>query len=179
MNNVLYVLLILTYCCVVTCISSLFQISRGKPLKFKRLEDFLKDSHKKHRDETRIQRAKHRPPPPMPPAKNRLAFAVRIREYVLSLTKGFWIKFLPNAFMVLITGRWHKIWDCSHTLCLFARIQWNTAFMITWSKEMLNGNDQVLLWWVCPSRRRQHVGLAGQNILYNPTVCSKSLSCCS
>uniref|UniRef100_A0A672YFN1 Large ribosomal subunit protein uL30 N-terminal eukaryotes domain-containing protein n=1 Tax=Sphaeramia orbicularis TaxID=375764 RepID=A0A672YFN1_9TELE len=56
------------------------KVSKGKPLKFKRLEDFLKDSHRKHRDETRIQRNRHRPPAPLPPAKNRLAFAVRIRE---------------------------------------------------------------------------------------------------
>ncbi|XP_034017588.1 60S ribosomal protein L7-like 1 [Thalassophryne amazonica] len=56
------------------------KVSKGKPLKFKRLEDFLKDSHRKHRDDTRIRRAEHRPPPPLPPAKNKLAFAVRIRE---------------------------------------------------------------------------------------------------
>ncbi|XP_035535139.1 60S ribosomal protein L7-like 1 [Morone saxatilis] len=56
------------------------KISKGKTLKFKRLEDLLKDSHKKHRDETRIRRAEHRPPAPLPPAKNKLAFAVRIRE---------------------------------------------------------------------------------------------------
>ncbi|KAG7244223.1 hypothetical protein INR49_004296 [Caranx melampygus] len=54
------------------------KVSKGKALKFKRLEDFVKDSHKAHRDETRIRRAEHRPPPPLPPAK--LAFAVRIRE---------------------------------------------------------------------------------------------------
>lgn len=61
----------------------MIQVSRGKGLKFKRLEDFLKDSHRKHRDETRIRRLEHKPPEPLPPAKNRLAFAVRIREYVL------------------------------------------------------------------------------------------------
>lgn len=56
------------------------QVSKGKPLKFKRLEDFLKEKHRKHRDETRINRADHRPPTPLPPSKNRLIFAVRIRE---------------------------------------------------------------------------------------------------
>ncbi|CAJ1077592.1 S ribosomal protein L7-like 1 [Xyrichtys novacula] len=56
------------------------KVSKGKPIKFKRLEDILKESHKKHRDETRIRRAQFRPPPPLPPAKNKLAFAVRIRE---------------------------------------------------------------------------------------------------
>ncbi|XP_068432916.1 60S ribosomal protein L7-like 1 [Clinocottus analis] len=56
------------------------KVSKGKPLKFKRLEDFLKDSHKRHRDDTRIQRAEHRPRPPLPAAKSKLAFAVRIRQ---------------------------------------------------------------------------------------------------
>uniref|UniRef100_A0A8C7WTK5 Large ribosomal subunit protein uL30 N-terminal eukaryotes domain-containing protein n=1 Tax=Oryzias sinensis TaxID=183150 RepID=A0A8C7WTK5_9TELE len=56
------------------------KVARGKPLNFKRLEDFLKDGHIKHRDETRIRRSKHRPAPPLPPAGNKLAFAVRIRE---------------------------------------------------------------------------------------------------
>lgn len=56
------------------------QITRGKALKFKRLEDFLKDSHKMRRDECRIRRYKQRPAEPLPPAKNKLAFAVRIKE---------------------------------------------------------------------------------------------------
>ncbi|KAM3603596.1 uncharacterized protein V6R79_025672 [Siganus canaliculatus] len=55
------------------------KVTKGK-LKFRRLEDLLKDSHKAHRDETRIKRAKRRPAAPLPPEKNRLAFAVRIRE---------------------------------------------------------------------------------------------------
>lgn len=61
-------------------INALFQVSKGKALKFKRLEDFLKDSHKKHRDESRILRLNRRPAAPLPPAKNKLAFVVRIRE---------------------------------------------------------------------------------------------------
>lgn len=61
-------------------VNALFQVSRGKALKFKRLEDFLKDSHKKHRDESRILRLNQRPAAPLPPAKNKLAFVVRIRE---------------------------------------------------------------------------------------------------
>ncbi|XP_037541173.1 60S ribosomal protein L7-like 1 [Nematolebias whitei] len=56
------------------------KVSKGKPIKFKRLEDFLVDSHKKHRDETRLRRAECRPPRPLPPARNKLAFAFRIRE---------------------------------------------------------------------------------------------------
>ncbi|KAL6096238.1 rpl7l1 [Pungitius sinensis] len=53
---------------------------KGKPLKFKRLEEFLKQSHRSHGDDTRIERLRHRPPAPLPPAKSKLAFAVRIRE---------------------------------------------------------------------------------------------------
>ncbi|KAK1796058.1 hypothetical protein P4O66_008856 [Electrophorus voltai] len=52
----------------------------GRPIKFKRLEEFCKDSKRRHRDDTRLQRAKTRPPPALPPAKNRLVFAVRVRE---------------------------------------------------------------------------------------------------
>ncbi|KAG7265262.1 hypothetical protein CRUP_022697 [Coryphaenoides rupestris] len=51
----------------------------GKPLLFKRLEDLLREGHRASRDETRIRRAKLRPPTALPP-KNKLAFAVRIKE---------------------------------------------------------------------------------------------------
>ncbi|XP_073701934.1 60S ribosomal protein L7-like 1 [Garra rufa] len=56
------------------------KVQKGDRLNFKRLEDFLKNSKRKNRDETRLARLKYRPPPPMPPGKNRLVFAVRIRE---------------------------------------------------------------------------------------------------
>lgn len=59
------------------------QVSRGKGLQFKRLEDFLKDSRRTHRDETRISRSEHRPADNLPLENHKLAFAVRIREYVL------------------------------------------------------------------------------------------------
>ncbi|KAG9282598.1 60S ribosomal protein L7-like 1, partial [Astyanax mexicanus] len=55
------------------------KVHKGKSLKFVRLEEFQKNSKKSHRDDIRIHRAKQRPPPPMPPAKNTLAFAVRVR----------------------------------------------------------------------------------------------------
>ncbi|XP_016091173.1 60S ribosomal protein L7-like 1 [Sinocyclocheilus grahami] len=56
------------------------KVQKGIPLKFKRLEEFLKNSKRRNRDETRLARLKQRPLPPMPPAKNSLVFAVRIRE---------------------------------------------------------------------------------------------------
>uniref|UniRef100_A0A1A8LQ76 Ribosomal protein L7-like 1 n=1 Tax=Nothobranchius pienaari TaxID=704102 RepID=A0A1A8LQ76_9TELE len=78
------------------------RISKGKPLKFKRLEDFLKDSHKKHRDDTRLQRANHRPPAPLPPTKNKLAFVVRIR-----MVKGV----SPKVMKVIQMMRLRKIFS--------------------------------------------------------------------
>uniref|UniRef100_A0A1A8JIK7 Ribosomal protein L7-like 1 n=2 Tax=Nothobranchius kuhntae TaxID=321403 RepID=A0A1A8JIK7_NOTKU len=78
------------------------RISKGKPLKFKRLEDFLKDSHKKHRDDTRLQRANHRPPAPLPSAKNKLAFVVRIR-----MVKGV----SPKVMKVIQMMRLRKIFS--------------------------------------------------------------------
>uniref|UniRef100_A0A1A8PN01 Ribosomal protein L7-like 1 n=1 Tax=Nothobranchius rachovii TaxID=451742 RepID=A0A1A8PN01_9TELE len=78
------------------------RISKGKPLKFKRLEDFLKDSHKKHRDDTRLQRANHRPPAPLPSAKNKLAFVVRIR-----MVKGV----SPKVMKVIQMLRLRKIFS--------------------------------------------------------------------
>ncbi|KAM9355694.1 LOW QUALITY PROTEIN: 60S ribosomal protein L7-like 1 [Pholidichthys leucotaenia] len=54
------------------------RISKGK-IKFKRLEEFLKESHKRRRDDTRIHRVERRPAEPLP-VKSKLAFAVRIRE---------------------------------------------------------------------------------------------------
>ncbi|XP_060770204.1 60S ribosomal protein L7-like 1 [Neoarius graeffei] len=49
-------------------------------LKFKRLEEYHKYSRIKQRDDVRLARFKHRPPPALPPAKNSLVFAVRIRQ---------------------------------------------------------------------------------------------------
>ncbi|KAK3522597.1 hypothetical protein QTP86_027154 [Hemibagrus guttatus] len=49
-------------------------------LKFTRLEEFHKYSRRKYRDEVRLARNRQRPPPPLPPSKNSLVFAVRIRE---------------------------------------------------------------------------------------------------
>ncbi|KAI7799954.1 60S ribosomal protein L7-like 1, partial [Triplophysa rosa] len=56
------------------------KVQKGIPVKFKRLEEFLKNSKKCQRDETRLARLQKRPPPAMPPAKHKLAFAVRIKE---------------------------------------------------------------------------------------------------
>jgi len=56
------------------------KVQKGRPLRFKRLEDFLKHGKRHHRDERRIQRAKARPLTDLPPLKNNLAFIVRIKE---------------------------------------------------------------------------------------------------
>ncbi|KAM9495595.1 60S ribosomal protein L7-like 1 [Clarias gariepinus] len=53
---------------------------KGRGLKFKRLEEFQRCSWRKKRDEVRLMRAQRRPPPALPPSKNSLVFAVRVRE---------------------------------------------------------------------------------------------------
>ncbi|KAL6485969.1 hypothetical protein MHYP_G00053610 [Metynnis hypsauchen] len=55
------------------------KVQRGQSLKFRRLEEFQRNSKSRLRDDARLRRAEQRPPPPLPPAKNTLAFAVRIR----------------------------------------------------------------------------------------------------
>ncbi|KAK1171404.1 60S ribosomal protein L7-like 1 [Acipenser oxyrinchus oxyrinchus] len=56
------------------------KLQRGKPLQFKRLENFLWESRRKHRDETRLNRAAHRPNQEILPIKPKLVFAIRIRQ---------------------------------------------------------------------------------------------------
>ncbi|XP_065112192.2 60S ribosomal protein L7-like 1 [Paramisgurnus dabryanus] len=56
------------------------KVQKGIPLRFKRLEDFLKRSKRRYRDESRLARLRQRPPPALPPVKHSLAFAVRIKE---------------------------------------------------------------------------------------------------
>ncbi|KAB5513633.1 hypothetical protein PHYPO_G00249000 [Pangasianodon hypophthalmus] len=53
---------------------------KGQLLRFKRLEEYHTNSRRRHRDEVRLVRNRHRPPPALPPAKNGLVFAVRIRQ---------------------------------------------------------------------------------------------------
>jgi len=84
--------------------------SKGKPLKFKRLEAFLKDSHRTCRDESRLKRLKGRPAPPVP-SKNKLAFVVRIRDVkgvspkVLKVVQMFRVrKIFSGAFVKINKG---------------------------------------------------------------------------
>ncbi|XP_035276106.1 60S ribosomal protein L7-like 1 [Anguilla anguilla] len=88
------------------------KVQKGRPLKFKRLEEFLRNSKRKHRDETRLRRNAHRPPPALPPAKNRLAFAVRIREI-----KGVSLKVMKVIQMLrlrkIFSGSFVRINKCS------------------------------------------------------------------
>ncbi|KAG5276531.1 hypothetical protein AALO_G00106750 [Alosa alosa] len=75
---------------------------KGRPVRFKRLEDFLKHGKRQHRDERRLQRANHRPPVDLPSPKNSLAFVVRIREI-----KGV----SPKVMKVLHMFRLRKIFS--------------------------------------------------------------------
>ncbi|XP_010211264.1 PREDICTED: 60S ribosomal protein L7-like 1 [Tinamus guttatus] len=53
---------------------------KGKQIQFKRLETFVRDSWRKHRDEVRLRRMKQRPGGVAVPQDHNLAFVVRIVE---------------------------------------------------------------------------------------------------
>ncbi|NXP77080.1 RL7L protein, partial [Ramphastos sulfuratus] len=54
------------------------KLQRGKQIQFKRLEAFVRDSWRKHRDVTRLRRMEQRPGQAALPQEHKLAFAVRI-----------------------------------------------------------------------------------------------------
>ncbi|NXJ98375.1 RL7L protein, partial [Corythaixoides concolor] len=55
------------------------KLQRGKQIQFKRLEAFVRDSWRKHRDNTRLRRMEQRPGQTVVvPQEHKLAFAVRI-----------------------------------------------------------------------------------------------------
>ncbi|XP_071893601.1 ribosomal protein uL30-like isoform X1 [Anas platyrhynchos] len=53
---------------------------KGKQIQFKRLEIFLRDSWRKHRDEVRLRRMEQKPGQVALPKEHKLAFVVRIAE---------------------------------------------------------------------------------------------------
>ncbi|KFQ18529.1 60S ribosomal protein L7-like 1, partial [Merops nubicus] len=53
---------------------------RGKQIQFKRLETFLRDSWRRHRDDVRLRRMEQRPGQTAPPEECKLAFVVRIAD---------------------------------------------------------------------------------------------------
>ncbi|XP_035407289.1 60S ribosomal protein L7-like 1 [Cygnus olor] len=53
---------------------------KGKQIQFKRLETFLRDSWRKHRDEVRLRRMEQKPGQVAVPKEHKLAFVVRITE---------------------------------------------------------------------------------------------------
>ncbi|XP_068536720.1 ribosomal protein uL30-like [Anas acuta] len=53
---------------------------KGKQIQFKRLEIFLRDSWRKHRDEVRLRRMEQKPGQVVLPKEHKLAFVVRIAE---------------------------------------------------------------------------------------------------
>uniref|UniRef100_A0A8C7EI45 Ribosomal protein L7 like 1 n=1 Tax=Nothoprocta perdicaria TaxID=30464 RepID=A0A8C7EI45_NOTPE len=64
---------------------------KGKQIQFKRLETFVRDSWRKHRDEVRLRRMKQRPGRVAVPQDHKLAFVVRIADH-LRLIKGISLK---------------------------------------------------------------------------------------
>ncbi|MBN3325615.1 RL7L protein, partial [Atractosteus spatula] len=91
------------------------ELQRGKTLKFKRLEEFLWDSRRKHRDETRLRRQAARPTPVVLPNQKRLAFVVRIRQI-----KGVSLKVMKVIQMLrlrkIFSGSFVKINKTSLTM---------------------------------------------------------------
>ncbi|XP_035181748.1 60S ribosomal protein L7-like 1 [Oxyura jamaicensis] len=53
---------------------------KGKQIQFKRLETFLRDSWRKHRDEVRLRRMEQKPGQVAVPKEHKLAFVVRITD---------------------------------------------------------------------------------------------------
>ncbi|NXY85389.1 RL7L protein, partial [Alcedo cyanopectus] len=56
------------------------KLQRGKQIQFKRLEAFVRDSWRRHRDDVRLRRMEQRAGPVAPPEEHRLAFVVRIMD---------------------------------------------------------------------------------------------------
>uniref|UniRef100_H3AB39 Ribosomal protein L7 like 1 n=1 Tax=Latimeria chalumnae TaxID=7897 RepID=H3AB39_LATCH len=56
------------------------KVQRGKQISFKRVETFIRDSRRKHRDEVRLARMAKKPGDVCIPEGQKLAFAVRIQE---------------------------------------------------------------------------------------------------
>ncbi|XP_069711305.1 ribosomal protein uL30-like [Phaenicophaeus curvirostris] len=56
------------------------KLQRGKQIQFKRLEAFVRDSWRKHRDNTRLRRMEQRPGQTVVPQEHKLAFVMRIAD---------------------------------------------------------------------------------------------------
>ncbi|XP_009632309.1 60S ribosomal protein L7-like 1 [Egretta garzetta] len=89
---------------------------RGKQIQFKRLEAFVRDSWRRHRDDTRLRRMEQRPGQTAVPQEHKLAFVVRIVDIkgasrrvrrvieLLRLTKNFtgtFVKLTPLSLKML------------------------------------------------------------------------------
>lgn len=61
-------------------LSFCLQHQKGKQIQFKRLEAFVRDSWRKHRDDVRLRRMEQRPGQTAVPQEHKLAFVVRIVE---------------------------------------------------------------------------------------------------
>ncbi|XP_006019793.1 60S ribosomal protein L7-like 1 [Alligator sinensis] len=89
---------------------------KGKRIQFKRLETFVRDSRRKHRDDVRLRRMQQRPGQMVLPPGHKLAFVVRIAEIkgvslrvrrvieMLQLRKifsGTFVKLSPSSLKML------------------------------------------------------------------------------
>ncbi|XP_026553759.1 60S ribosomal protein L7-like 1 [Pseudonaja textilis] len=97
----------------------------GKQIRFKRLEVFLRDSQRKHRDDVRLRRMEHKPGQMIMPDGHKLAFAVRIavikgvssrvrlviqRLRLRKIYSGTFIKLTPASLKMLQTVEPYVAW---------------------------------------------------------------------
>ncbi|XP_074806911.1 ribosomal protein uL30-like isoform X3 [Natator depressus] len=98
---------------------------KGKQIQFKRIETFVRDSRRKHRDEVRLKRMEQKPGQMVLPQGHKLAFVVRIAEIkgvslrvrrgiqMLRLRKifsGTFIKLTPASLKMLRTVEPYVAW---------------------------------------------------------------------
>uniref|UniRef100_A0A8D0GS77 Ribosomal protein L7 like 1 n=1 Tax=Sphenodon punctatus TaxID=8508 RepID=A0A8D0GS77_SPHPU len=98
---------------------------KGKQIRFKRIETFVRDSRRKHRDEVRLRRMEQKPGRMVLPQGHKLAFVVRIAEIkgisprvrrvieMLRLRKifsGTFVKLTPLSLKMLYTVEPYVAW---------------------------------------------------------------------
>ncbi|XP_053113706.1 60S ribosomal protein L7-like 1 [Hemicordylus capensis] len=98
---------------------------KGKQIRFKRLETFLRDSHRKHRDDVRLRRMEEKPGVMLMPEGHKLAIAVRIAEIkgvslrvrhviqrlrLRKIYSGTFVKLSPGSLKMLRTVEPYVAW---------------------------------------------------------------------
>ncbi|XP_020637111.3 ribosomal protein uL30-like [Pogona vitticeps] len=98
---------------------------KGKQISFKRLESFLRDSHRKNRDDVRLRRMEQKPGALLMPEGHKLAFVVRIADIrgvspqvrhvienlrLRKIYSGTFVKLSPGTLKLLRTVEPYVAW---------------------------------------------------------------------